>query len=81
MPMTKVVQSEAPDNVGPGKHRELHHFCQHRDCMSMDAEHFRSNRREVKDISFLTDKGVFSYSTIPIHETIRGPVKTFREFS
>jgi len=49
--------------------------------MSMDAEHFRSNRREVKDTSFLTDKGVFSYRTIPIHETIRGPVKTFREFS
>jgi len=49
--------------------------------MSMDAGHFRSNRREVKDTSFLKDKGIFSYRTIPSHESIRGPVKTFREFS
>ena len=79
--MTKVVQNEMSDSEGPGKHRELHHFCQHRDCMRMDAEHFRSNRQDVKDTSFLTDKGVFSYRTIPNHETIRGSVKTFREFS
>jgi len=81
MPMTKVVQSGTIVNEGPTMQRELHHFCQHRDCMSMDAGHFRSNRQEVKDTAFLEDKGVFSFRTIPHHESIRGPVNTFREFS
>ena len=49
MPMTKVVQKGSTANEGPTKQRELHHFCQHQDCMSMDADHFRSNRQEVKD--------------------------------
>jgi len=81
MPMTKVVLSDTTVVGGPTTQREIQHFCQHRECMCMDAEHFRSNRQEVKDTSFLEDKGVFSFRTIPAHESIRGPIRTFREFS
>ena len=64
MPMSKVGMSKRSEADSSVKRRELHHFCQHRDCMSMDAEHFRSNRNDIKDTDFLTDRGVFAYRTI-----------------
>ena len=81
MPMTKETRAEPTAKGGPTMQRELHHFCHHKECMCMDAEHFRSNRQEVKDTAFLVDKGIFSFRTIPQYESIKGPVNTFREFS
>ena len=46
------------------------------------CRHFRSNRNDVKDTTFLTDRRteVSLLTAISNHETISDPVKTFREF-
>jgi len=57
------------------------HFCSHPDCAGLDPGKFGSNRKEVKDMSFFDRAKAFSYRTIDPKETIRGRIKTFREFS
>ena len=79
MPTSKNAQAEMSQDAVPGRHREPHHFCQHREYMGMDEEHFRY-RREVKNTSSLIDTEIFSYRTIPRHKRISGPVETFKEF-
>jgi len=47
----------------------------------LDPDSFRSDRKEVNDLDFLDKSKIFSYRTIGLGETIRSPIKTFREFS
>ena len=61
--------------------RNIEHFCDGNACFKIDSTHFRSNRHQTKDRSFLDKAGIFDFRTIPSGETIREPVTTFREFS
>ena len=57
------------------------HYCPHQSCAGLDPDNFRSNRKEVNNMDFLDKSKIFSYRTIGLGETIRNPIKTFREFS
>jgi len=78
VPLTEIL----PPSKETGKtERKMLHFCSHPDCADLDPGKFRSNRKEVKDMSFFDRAKAFSYRTIDPKETIRGRIKTFREFS
>jgi len=57
------------------------HYCPHQACAGLDPDNFCFNRKEVKNMDFLDKLKVFAYRTIGLGETIRNPIKTFRELS
>jgi hypothetical protein len=59
------------------EHRVIEHFCPN----CMDFVDFRHNRTAVKDMSFLDEANIFGYYTIPPGSTLKGPVRSFREFA
>jgi hypothetical protein len=59
------------------EHRFIEHFCPN----CMDFVDFRHNRTAVKDMSFLDEANIFGYYTIPPGSTLKGPVRSFREFA
>jgi len=57
------------------------HFCPHANCSGLVPEEFRSNRKDVNNMDFLEASKIFSYRTTDPKETIRNPIRTFREFT
>jgi len=78
VPLTEILP---PSKEMGEAERNMLYFCTHPDCAGLDPGKFRSNRKEVKNMSFFDSAKAFSYRTIDPKETIRGRVKTFREFS
>ena len=61
--------------------RKVLQYCPHQACAGLDPDKFRFNRKEVNNMDFLDKSKIFSYRTIGLGETMRNPIKTFREFS
>jgi len=78
VPLTEIL----PNRVGAtiAEHRMLH-YCPHQACASLDPDNFCFNRKEVNNMDFLDKLKIFAYTTIGLGETIRNPIKTFRELS
>ena len=78
-----VSRKEATPAVekNTGAHRSIAHFCPHVDCNGQDPQHFRSNKNNVRDTTFLDEAGIFSYRTVGREERLGYPVATFRAFN
>ena len=76
--LTEILQKSAGTDTAD---RQMLHYCPHHVCAGLYLDIFRSNRKEVNNMDFFDKSKTFSYIIIGLWETIRNPVKTFREFS
>ena len=79
IPLSSTSHKTHPEQTPPT--RSIEHFCDEDTCFTTDPTNFRSNRHHIRDRTFLDKAGIFNFQTIPIGETIREPVTTFRKFS
>ena len=79
IPLSTISHKPHPEQTPPT--RSIQQFCDEDTCFTTDPTNFRSNRHHIRDRTFLDKAGIFDFRTIPIGETIREPVTTFREFS
>jgi len=78
VPLTKNLPNKAGANNAD---RRMLHYCPHQSCAGLDPNSFGSNGKEVNNMDFFDKSQIWSYRTIRLGETIRNPIKTFREFS
>jgi len=78
VPLTDILPNKVGATIAD---RRMLNYCPHQACAGLDPDSFRSERKEVNNMDFLDKSKIFSNGTIGLSETIRNPIKTFREFS
>ena len=78
VPLTNILPKKVGTTI---TNRNMLHYCPHQACASLNPDNFCFKRKEVNNMDFLDTSKIFSYRTIGLGETIRNPIKTFREFS